>query len=647
MICINLAKAEECWFQSEFTELDGTPSVIAPTPATLGIPTPVSVATSSEITSPTSPTKVEFPDIGSPTIPKKLSELSTAWKYLMDSLIVFLDPELFRVGNDQENSDFRQLLDDSVPDICRMIFRAFDSPLGSKDATDFRIEVGEAGLRLLSALVSTVDLNDGISQLEGFEVTTFEYFVRLLGCRDDRITRQILLTSYDIVRNGIGLDVILNQPSIFLALYRAVTEVRDEDLWYYFHGIVSVCCDWSGVFQAAPFVNLGNPKTSCLIDIFPDSLEISNRSWNFETVIASHGVTGTGKYAYEFQLGTTGIIQLGWCCDESSFNERGGYGVGDDLDSYALDGTRVRKWHGRDVGNESYGAKWSVQDVVTVMLDLDERTVSFMLNGSNFGIAFDDVDTSKMWYPAVSCTSHQYGRFFFGGILDKLRFCPEDYVPIPCENESELFYSCHSLQPSESVGSMSFASLNPVDDQDVTPTIQVATNHDTITSIAFFYEISIQIHRNPILVPQFGFVTSTKVVVFAAYHSDSQQLFFISTDYNIQEESLFGGYLYQILEQQQFGILPWSDDEKRLKIFARCRCALDNGSVIGAGINSEEGFCFFSHNGIVLGPRIVLHDFEALPYFRNIPRTIFNFGKTDYKTQVANTCFSPSIIVMK
>jgi hypothetical protein len=511
----------------------------------------------------------------------------------------------------------------------------------TKEATDFRIEVGEAALRLLGALVTVVDPIGAISESE-----IFQSFVRLLGVRDDRITRQVLLTSYDLVRHGIGIDAILNCPSIFLALYRAMAEIRDEDLWYYFHGLVSACCDWTGVFQNAAFVNLAHEKTSCLIDVFQDSLEVCNRSWNFETVVGSHGVSRTGKYAYEFQLGITGIIQLGWCSDLSKFNERGGYGVGDDLESYAFDGTRVRKWHGRDVGNETYGSKWSVQDVVTAMLDLDERTVSFMLNGKSFGVAFEDVDNTKIWYPAVSSTSHQYGKFFFGGVLDKLRFCPEDYSPIPYENESDLFFSCHSLQTMESIGSTSFSSLNPPDEQDITPTVHVATNHDPITSIAMFYEISIQVHRNPDIVPQFGFVTSTKVVVFAAYHMNSQQLFFISTDYNFRDESIFGDYLRDLLEQQQFGLLPWSDNEKKLKIFGRCRCSLDNGSVIGAGINSEEGYCFFSHNGIVLGPRIAVHDFEALPYFRNIPRTVFNFGKTDYVTQDANTCFSPSVIVV-
>lgn len=42
-------------------------------------------------------------------------------------------------------------------------------------------------------------------------------------------------------------------------------------------------------------------------------------------------------------------MQIGWIDDEAVFNEYGGFGVGDDLHSYSFDGSRIRKWHGRDV----------------------------------------------------------------------------------------------------------------------------------------------------------------------------------------------------------------------------------------------------------------------------------------------------------
>ena len=58
------------------------------------------------------------------------------------------------------------------------------------------------------------------------------------------------------------------------------------------------------------------------------------------------GVTGNGRYAYEFVIRTTGIIQIGWACDKCVFDPEAGTGVGDNVYSYAFDGHRVKKWHG-------------------------------------------------------------------------------------------------------------------------------------------------------------------------------------------------------------------------------------------------------------------------------------------------------------
>jgi hypothetical protein len=35
-------------------------------------------------------------------------------------------------------------------------------------------------------------------------------------------------------------------------------------------------------------------------------------------------VTGRGKYAYEYRLGTVGVIQIGWAKENARFNEFGG-----------------------------------------------------------------------------------------------------------------------------------------------------------------------------------------------------------------------------------------------------------------------------------------------------------------------------------
>lgn len=64
-------------------------------------------------------------------------------------------------------------------------------------------------------------------------------------------------------------------------------------------------------------------------------------------------------------------------------------GVGDDLNSYAFDGSRCRAWHGGAHGvaqlpnQGEYGDEWRPGDIVTVLIDMDEATIAYMLNGQN------------------------------------------------------------------------------------------------------------------------------------------------------------------------------------------------------------------------------------------------------------------------
>ena len=53
-----------------------------------------------------------------------------------------------------------------------------------------------------------------------------------------------------------------------------------------------------------------------------------NDSWTFESIRATHSVSGCGKYAYEVKIETTGIIQIGWATEESIFDPEAGTGVG-------------------------------------------------------------------------------------------------------------------------------------------------------------------------------------------------------------------------------------------------------------------------------------------------------------------------------
>ncbi|RUP50054.1 concanavalin A-like lectin/glucanase domain-containing protein, partial [Jimgerdemannia flammicorona] len=130
---------------------------------------------------------------------------------------------------------------------------------------------------------------------------------------------------------------------------------------------------------------------------------LRNDSWTFESIRATHGIPLSAptprKYAYEVLLRTEGLIQVGWTARDSLFDPEGGTGVGDDDLSYGYDGFRAKKWHGRWSDECAYGLVWTVGDVVTTTIDLDERTIHYYLNGKDMGIAFENVDGQLVWFP--------------------------------------------------------------------------------------------------------------------------------------------------------------------------------------------------------------------------------------------------------
>ena len=62
-----------------------------------------------------------------------------------------------------------------------------------------------------------------------------------------------------------------------------------------------------------------------------------------------------------------------------------GKGVGDDNASWGYDGGRVKCWNG---GTRFYGLKWKTGDIVGCLVDMDNETMEFSLNGINMGVAF-------------------------------------------------------------------------------------------------------------------------------------------------------------------------------------------------------------------------------------------------------------------
>jgi hypothetical protein len=112
-----------------------------------------------------------------------------------------------------------------------------------------------------------------------------------------------------------------------------------------------------------------------------------------------------GKWYYECELRSNGVMQVGWA-DHLFTSKEEDDGVGDDAHSWAYDGCRQRCWTNGE--SSEYGLSWQAGDVVGCLLDLDNNqdsskeggggggggergTLSFTLNGEAMPVAFSGV----------------------------------------------------------------------------------------------------------------------------------------------------------------------------------------------------------------------------------------------------------------
>ncbi|KNE67809.1 hypothetical protein AMAG_12530 [Allomyces macrogynus ATCC 38327] len=126
---------------------------------------------------------------------------------------------------------------------------------------------------------------------------------------------------------------------------------------------------------------------------------ILNQSHCFNSAVGSLGVTGSGKYGYTIKSTNDRGIYLGWATRD--FTVEPGRIVGCDEHSYSVSFVMSQLLHnGRyQQVDEAQGDN----EVTQVLLDLDNGTISACIRGKKPRIVFRNIDTSKVWYPAVSC----------------------------------------------------------------------------------------------------------------------------------------------------------------------------------------------------------------------------------------------------
>ncbi|XP_026728295.1 E3 ubiquitin-protein ligase RNF123-like isoform X3 [Trichoplusia ni] len=166
---------------------------------------------------------------------------------------------------------------------------------------------------------------------------------------------------------------------------------------------------------------------------------------SFATIRATACVFG-GRWMYEVQLGTKGIMQIGWCTASCIFSMD--TGVGDTAHSYAYDGGRVRKWN---VATSPYGQAWLPGDVIGSCIDLDRGTLEFYRNGISMSMAFDKVThgAGLAYFPAVSLAMQEHLYANFGHV--PFVFPVDGFAPLQaaptreCSRATLLFKSLDAL----------------------------------------------------------------------------------------------------------------------------------------------------------------------------------------------------------
>ncbi|MBN3288490.1 RYR2 protein, partial [Polyodon spathula] len=128
-----------------------------------------------------------------------------------------------------------------------------------------------------------------------------------------------------------------------------------------------------------------------------------------------------GKWYFEFEAVTAGEMRVGWAKPGCLPDQE----LGSDDQAFVFDGFKAQRWN---QGNEHFGRSWQSGDVVGCMVDLNEHTMMFTLNGevllddSGSELAFKDVEVVEGFIPVCSLRVCQVGRMNFGKDVSTLKY---------------------------------------------------------------------------------------------------------------------------------------------------------------------------------------------------------------------------------
>uniref|UniRef100_A0A8C0H668 B30.2/SPRY domain-containing protein n=1 Tax=Chelonoidis abingdonii TaxID=106734 RepID=A0A8C0H668_CHEAB len=149
-----------------------------------------------------------------------------------------------------------------------------------------------------------------------------------------------------------------------------------------------------------------------------------------------------GKWYFEFEAVTAGDMRVGWTRPGCQPDQE----LGSDEQAFVFDGFKAQRWH---QGNEHFGRSWLAGDVVGCMVDMNEHTMTFTLNGeillndSGSELAFKDFEVGDGFIPVCSLGLSQMGRMNFGKDVSSLKYfticgLQEGYEPFAVNTNRDI-----------------------------------------------------------------------------------------------------------------------------------------------------------------------------------------------------------------
>ncbi|KAL2916522.1 hypothetical protein HK105_203955 [Polyrhizophydium stewartii] len=494
--------------------------------------------------------------------------------------------------------------------------------------------------------------------------------IGLCGLPRKELSQQAFATLALCIKQGLPIQELLSIPMAFITILKFVVTENAQALYFHLNLMLEHACRFGPMPYEPSGAMLRNAVYTPGLVIAHSTQELRSDGWKFCSLRVALGVTGGGRYSYDFVIRTSNIMQIGWASEKCHFNSEAGTGVGDDEHSYAYDGHRMKRWHA-ELDNNSYGRSWSPGDTVTSVIDLDQCTITYYLNGESMGVAFESIDPWQTWYPAVSLSSDQMGLFRFGGKLDPLRFPVKDATPfahVRYEGSTPLTHAGRSISPpgqpalyfNQEGRSRPLSRGAPGRRSSMSPKHREKDVHsadteiETAPALSLYFEVQIDLDDLPAAeCAQVGVLLQDTHMIAACMHRRSRTLVWLKIQgVHYSNDNVLSTQITEYLDANLEDIDPDAsepvadaDGEAPLPdgveiVHKMAGADWQTGDWVGCGVYLHQRTVFFTWNGVLQGPEISPasggNEAACLPYVRGVPHFTINLSETPFKWAAAN-----------